>query len=350
VSEPGGTGLSDDLGSACDAYVEALARPAMRDAIRVVSGLARAGVPLADIVGRVLAPAQVEVGRRWADGTWSVAQEHTATAITEVALQAAVFVTGGPVQPPEDAPSLVLACADGEWHALGARMAAELLRVQGIGVVYVGPSLPVEDLGDFLTAIGATALGVSCSTPLTLLGARETVRSAHAVGVPVICAGPAFGADDTRSRAIGADAWVAEPAAAAELLRGWRSAPPALLDAEEPQEGWQLVTADTREVVDRAFEGLAVRRPRLGSFSRPLLQRLHKELGYLVRCLGAALLVGDERLFADYADWLRQVLEVRRVPGQIVDDAYAALADALRATFPEAAALVDQAAAAGRAA
>jgi hypothetical protein len=102
--------------------------------------------------------------------------------------------------------------------------------------------------------------------------------------------------------------------------------------------------------VDRAFEGLAARRPRLGSFSRPLLQRLHKELGYLVRCLGAALLVGDERLFADYADWLRQVLEVRRVPGQIVDDAYAALADALRATFPEAAALVGQAAAAGRAA
>ena len=347
MAQPGGSEATTDLGSARETYVEALARPAMRDAIRVVSGLARSGVPLSDIVSGVLAPAQVEVGRRWAAGAWSVAQEHTATAITEVALQAAVFVTGGPVQPPEDSPSLVLACADGEWHALGARMAAELLRVHGIGVVYVGPSLPVEDLGDFLTAIGATALGVSCSTPLTLLGARETVRTAHAVGVPVMCAGPAFGSDDARARAIGADAWVAQPAAAADLLRAWKSEPPRLQAADEPMAGWQLVTDDPRDVVDRAFEGLAARRPRLGSFSRPLLQRLHKELGYLVRCLGAALLVGDDRLFAEYAVWLRQVLEVRRVPPQIVDDAYAALADALRGSLPEAAALVDRVAVAG---
>jgi hypothetical protein len=76
-----------------------------------------------------------------------------------------------------------------------------------------------------------------------------------------------------------------------------------------------------------------------------LLQRLHKELGYLVRCLGAALLVGDESLFVEYAGWLREVLAVRNLPAQVLDDAYAALADALRGSLPDAADLVERAAA-----
>ena len=75
-------------------YVDALGRSSMRDAIRLVADLAGSGVPLDRIVGAVLAPAQVEVGRMWELGRWSVAQDHTATGITEVALQTAVLSAG----------------------------------------------------------------------------------------------------------------------------------------------------------------------------------------------------------------------------------------------------------------
>src|SRR3954469_5223048 len=180
-----------DLARARAAYVELLARSAMREAVRLVADLARRGVPISGIVEEVLGPAQVEVGRRWETGSWSVAQEHTATGITEVALQSAVLASRE--QPVAGDVSLVLACAEGEWHALSARMAGDVLRARGVNVTYVGASLPVEALGEYLELTSPTALGLSCSTAMTLVGARESIAEAHRVNVPVIVAGAAFG-------------------------------------------------------------------------------------------------------------------------------------------------------------
>lgn len=330
-----------DLARTFEEYVDALGRSSMRDAVRLVADLARAGVPVARIVGEVLAPAQVEVGRRWEQGTWSVAQEHTATGITEVALQTAVLSAGIADAGP-DRPSLVLACADGEWHALSARMAAEVLRAEGVDVTYVGASLPSESLGEFLASQGATALGLSCSTVMTLVGARETIVEAHAAGLPVLVAGTAFGGDDRRAGAIGADAWVGTPGDAVAVLRRWQGSPPSPLGTARDPGGdeWVRLAAAPSEWVDATMDRLLARRPGLASVSDSLLARLRKEVAYVLRSLAAAQLTGDPSVVRDYTAWLRGVMAARRVPVHVLDDLFGGLADVLETCAPMSAEVV----------
>ena len=336
-------GPATDLDDARSRYVEALGRSSMRDAIRLVSDLARSGVPLDRIVGQVLAPAQVEVGRMWEQGRWSVAQEHTATGITEIALQTAVLAAG--VRMPEvGQPSLVLACADGEWHALSARMAADLLRSAGVDVTYVGASLPSESLADFLAAQAPTALGLSCSTAMTLVGARETIAEAHGAGIPVLLAGSAFGADGTRAEAIGADAWVADALDAVEVLRRWAAEPPTTFGtAVDPgTDEWELLATAPSDWVDDVMTRLAARRPTLRSQSKALEARLRKEAAYLLRCAAGVQLTGDVAMLREYTTWLRGVMTVRRVPADLLDDLYACAVEALADRAPLAAGMLDE--------
>ena len=337
-------GPAMDLDDTRRRYVDALGRSSMRDAIRLVSDLARTGVPLDRIVGQVLAPAQVEVGRMWEQGRWSVAQEHTATGITEIALQTAVLSAGVRVPEPGQ-PSLVLACADGEWHALSARMAADLLRAEGVDVTYVGASLPSEALADFLAAQAPTALGLSCSTGMTLVGARETIAEAHDAGIPVLLAGSAFGSDSTRAEAIGADAWVAEAVDAVTVLRDWVTAPPTTFrTAIDPgTDEWERLATAPSEWVDDVMTRLSARRPKLRSQSRPLETRLRKEAAYLLRCAAGVQLTGDVTMLQEYTDWLRGVMAARRVPVDLVDDLYACAVDALADRAPQAARMLDEA-------
>ena len=332
-----------DLEEARACYVDALGRSSMRDAIRLVADLAGSGVPLDRIVGQVLAPAQVEVGRMWELGRWSVAQEHTATGITEVALQTAVL-SAGVRMPDEGQPSMVLACADGEWHSLSARMAADVLRAEGVDVRYVGASLPSESLRDFLAVQAPTALGLSCSTAMTLVGARETVTEAHAVGVPVVVAGSAFGSRGSRAEAIGADAWVAEPVAAVEVLRTWTAEPPASFrtPVDPGTDEWEALAVAPSDWVDDVMLRLNRRRPRLHSQSRALEGRLRKEAAYLLRCASGVQLTHDEGILEEYTAWLRGVMTARKVPVDLVDDLYAGAVEALAERAPQASAMLDR--------
>ena len=115
-------------------------------AIDVAIGLLDAGVPAERVLLDLVAPAQAEVGERWARNEWSVAQEHAATHISEqvvaaVAAHANPRPTGGRV---------VVACMDGEWHALPPRLVAEVLRLRGWQVTFLGASVPAAHLVSYL--------------------------------------------------------------------------------------------------------------------------------------------------------------------------------------------------------
>ena len=182
-------------------FLNILADGDPRAAARLANRLVNAGVPLSSVVLDLLAPAQVEVGRRWQVADWTVAHEHAATAATDAALAAAVLYGGSRHEFAPHGPTLVVACAEGEWHTMPSRMAAEVLTAAGLRVTLLGPSLPAAHLQTYLTMVQPTALGLSCTLPLNLPGARRCVLAAHEVGVPVIAAGRAFGAGRTsRSR------------------------------------------------------------------------------------------------------------------------------------------------------
>jgi len=114
---------------------------------------------LLDVVGAV----QCRVGSEWAANRLSVAEEHTATAINERVVSAVHRWL------PRTEPTLghiVVACVDGEWHALPARLLAEVLRLRGFRVEYLGAQLPAPHLVAHLHRAGRRGdLGVDRHPP-----------------------------------------------------------------------------------------------------------------------------------------------------------------------------------------
>jgi hypothetical protein len=225
------------------------------------------------------------------------------------------------IEAAEDQGHVVVTCAEGEWHSLPARMVAEVLRMHGWLVTFLGASTPADHLRRFLTEVNAVGVVVSCSVPIFLSGALRSVQAAQAEGVPVLVGGRAFGPDDLRARRLGADGWAPDAAAAARLLGEWRRQPPAvdkrptgMRDAEALE-----LEAARPELVEAAMGELFLRFPPLAGYNETQLARTREDLGYILRFLEAALLTDDPRLFLDdFLPWLTGVLTSRGLPAAVV--------------------------------
>jgi methanogenic corrinoid protein MtbC1 len=139
--EPVSTEQLDDL---TKKFLAAQLAADRREALRVVveDGVAR-GVGVQQLLMDVIRPAQQEIGRLWQANRISIADEHVATAISQLAL-AQLY----PLAARQGATNrrILVACVEGELHDMGARMAADLLDLEGHDVVFLGASLPVDHL------------------------------------------------------------------------------------------------------------------------------------------------------------------------------------------------------------
>lgn len=142
-------------------YLEALRAADASRAYRVASGALQQGMTTPELYQRVIAPAMHQIGELWERGAITVADEHMATALTNRILAA--------LRPPPDEASAprparaLLAAVEGEQHALGLRMAADLLEDAGYDTIYLGADVPtgallqaVESLSPDLVAVTAT--------------------------------------------------------------------------------------------------------------------------------------------------------------------------------------------------
>jgi methanogenic corrinoid protein MtbC1 len=321
-------------------FVDALGRRDRKEAARQVLGLLEAGAPVQELVQSLLARSQAEVGRRWEANQWSVADEHAATAITDAVLG----VLAWRIEAAEDQGHVVVTCAEGEWHSLPARMAAEVLRAHGWQPTFLGASTPADHLRRFLAEVGAVGVVVSCSVPIFLSGAQRSVQAGQSAGVPVLVGGRAFGPDDLRARRLGADGWAPDAAAAARLLGDWRRQPPAvgkrpagMRDAEHLE-----LEAAGPELIEAAMSELFLRFSPLAGYSETQLARTREDLGYILQFLEAALLTNDSRIFLDeFLPWLTRVLTSRGLPAGVVTVGLEALGAALDA-FPRSQQLIAQ--------
>ncbi|MEV6813848.1 B12-binding domain-containing protein, partial [Micromonospora sp. NPDC051296] len=106
--------------AAYPAYLDYLADADEQAAVALARGLLDAGVPAERVLLDLVAAAQAEVGERWARNEWGVAEEHAATHVSERVVAAIAGYADD--QPTGD--RIVVACMDGEWHALPARLVA----------------------------------------------------------------------------------------------------------------------------------------------------------------------------------------------------------------------------------
>jgi methanogenic corrinoid protein MtbC1 len=295
------------------------------DALELVRSAARE-TGLAAAV-KLLAEVQRKVGDLWQQNELTVADEHAATAIVDLALSAACFEAERRPHAPEG--TVVVACAEEEWHVMPARMFAEQLRAAGWDVVFLGASTPAEHLQRFVAAEPPAAVAVSCTVPIYLHGASRTISASHAAGVPVLAGGAAFGTAPNRAAAIGADAWASTLDGAVATLSRWVSNKPPLA-APLVDDGPALAAdAERPSIVEQAMSALASRFPPLKDYTNWQLARTREDLDYILRFVEASILTGDDSIITGFASWLKSVLAARGLPDGIISLGIGVLHDCL---------------------
>jgi methanogenic corrinoid protein MtbC1 len=284
------------------------------DAVELARSAARDGGLAAAV--RLLSDVQAKVGELWQHNELTVADEHAATAIVDLALAAACLDAERRTRAPEG--TVVVACAEEEWHVMPARMFAEQLGAAGWDVVFLGASTPAEHLQRFVAADPPAAMAVSCTVPIHLHGARRAISASHAAGVPVLAGGAAFGTAHNRAAAIGADAWASTLDGAIAALTRWASNRPPLAAPVIDDAPALAAAAERPLTVERAMSALASRFPPLNNYTGWQRARTREDLDYILRFVEASLLTGDDSIITGFAAWLTSVLAARGLPDGIV--------------------------------
>lgn len=162
-------------------YLEAQLQRDRAAAFRVLldDGLA-AGVSVPELYLGVIQPAQYEIGRLWQANLLSVAEEHVATSISQLALSYLYPYI------PRSAPNgkrVLVACVHEERHDLGARMAADFYEMGGFSVRYLGAGIKADQLVAMVREDRPDILGLSVTMTANLDALHLMVdRARDAVG------------------------------------------------------------------------------------------------------------------------------------------------------------------------
>ncbi|MFE9190106.1 B12-binding domain-containing protein [Micromonospora sp. NPDC007208] len=321
------------LGEAYAGYLDHLADADEYAATDLAIGLLDAGVPAERVLLDLVAPAQAEVGERWARNEWSVAQEHAATHISEQVVAA----VSAHVRPRPTGGRVVVACMDGEWHALPPRLVAEVLRLRGWQVTFLGASVPAAHLVSYLHRHDAHAVALACALPMRLPYAHRMIEACRRSDVPVVVGGRGFGTDGRWAHQLGV-AWAPDAPSAAELIsdeRALRGAPPARL-AHLADDEYASLVRRRGELIDSALAELRERVPATRAYTAAQLDATVSDLGHIVDFLAAAVYVDDASLFTEFVQWLAGILTSRGVPVGAIALPLEHYATALR-DFPRAA-------------
>lgn len=174
-----------EWGRSSERLLEALIAGDARRATDVVSRLHDQGEPALDVLGRVVVPALVGVGERWAAGELTVAHEHRASEIVS-RLLAGIDQR----RPGRPRGTVVVTAPPGEMHGLPVDMAAAVLREDGWSVELLGPDMPANDLHAFVASVAPDLIVLTVTTPATAGAAEAIARDMNLAGHDVLLGQP----------------------------------------------------------------------------------------------------------------------------------------------------------------
>ncbi|MDP2401162.1 MAG: cobalamin-dependent protein [Actinomycetota bacterium] len=176
------------------------------------------GASLKDIYTYVFQRAQLELGRLWQANRITVAQEHYATAVTQMVMSQLyphIFSSE------KNGRTLVAACVGGELHEMGMRMVADFFEMGSWDTHYVGANTPPSSIVEAALRTGADVIALSATMSFhvpEIADVIDAVRSdPHARGIKVIVGGYPFNLAPELWRRVGADGSARDASAAIEL-------------------------------------------------------------------------------------------------------------------------------------
>jgi len=325
-------------------YLDAVWQGERSMATGIALDLLARGVPGELIICNLLVEAQSMVGRAWQQGEWSIAGEHLATSITESVMHDLTRVAmQGPGAPaPGSRGQAAVVCGEDEWHALPALMAAAVLRLRGAHVTYVAPSLPADDLVEYLIHDGPTVVAVACSAPMNLAGSWRTISALRSGGMSVVCGGRGFGSDGRWAWALGADQW------APDLTRGADRILAAIDRPAKPPRGpvgahdaaaeLNVLLRERDQLLVHALETTFTRVPSL-ALTDATRRATRDRLADILRIVASATIASDPAVATDHVSWLEATLQARTQPLEWAAAAFGAVLDVLPAELTHARAM-----------
>ena len=176
----------------CRRYVEAQLAGDRREALRLVlvEGLG-GGLTVTQLQVEVIQAAQREIGRLWQQNRISIAQEHMATAISQVVMSR-LFEEGMPEEPVGR--KVLVACVEGEMHEFPARLVSDFLELAGFEVRYLGANVPVHDLVRMVREEPPDLLALSVTMSFNAPALRHAVEAVRAASpaLPILVGGHAL--------------------------------------------------------------------------------------------------------------------------------------------------------------
>ena len=178
------------LSSVREQYLASVLAGDRRASMRVVDAAIEAGATALDIYLEVVAEAQREIGRLWQANRISVADEHQATAISQLVLSLLYARLG---RKPSSGRKAILACVEGELHDMALRIAADVLEAGGLDVCLLGANVPTSSLLAKIDEKRPDALLLSVTMTFHVAAAREAVRRIRErhTRLPIIVGGEA---------------------------------------------------------------------------------------------------------------------------------------------------------------
>ncbi|MFD6922432.1 B12-binding domain-containing protein [Streptomyces sp. NPDC059944] len=294
----------------------------------------------------LVAAVQRRVGEEWAANRMTVAQEHAATAINDRAVSALSYRYAGHAAASRG--RVVVACVDGEWHGLPARMLAEVLKLRGWRVDYLGVQVPPAHLIVHIHQTGPDLVALSSSIATRLPTAHAAITAVQATNTPVLVGGSAFGEHGQYARLLGADFWAPDAAAAADRLE--RGQLPSPQPAHQPiddlphlaDQEYTMVARTRTTLVRTVMHGLEDRFPAMRDYTDLQRQHTAEDIAHIVDFLATALYIGDTELFTGFLTWTAGILTARGVPAHSLLPALDILSAELK-DFPRAVDMLTQA-------
>jgi len=200
-------GDSPVLGKEGRMYLQAIRSGDRRAALTVALEVLRAGASVQEVYGRILQPAQYEIGALWEKNHITVADEHLATAITQQVVARLYEHLDIPIP---DKGNALMTGVEGELHQLGANMVADVLEADGWNMRFLGSQLPHRDI---LTAIDEhepRLIGISATVLFSLKAVEDLIdhtRRRFGDEVKVVVGGGAFRSRPEIWRDLGADGY-----------------------------------------------------------------------------------------------------------------------------------------------
>jgi DNA-binding transcriptional MerR regulator len=139
---------------------------------------------LETVLGELVLPVLVQVGREWEEGTLDVSQEHFASNLIRARLLALARLWGR-----GGGPAAVLACVPGEHHDMSLLAFGLILRSHGWRILFLGADTPIATLAEAARRTNPAVVVLTSFDPASIEAEAPALRRL-AREAPVRLAGP----------------------------------------------------------------------------------------------------------------------------------------------------------------